>query len=212
MTHFAAANDPAETEFTEQQITEFNECVSLLRSKGIQPEIIDMANSPAIVMNRNSHGNLIRPGGLLYGLGDILPAGREIAGIEPVMSLRTKIAALKDVPAGTSIGYSRSFTTKQASRIATLPVGYNDGYPRCLSNKGEVLICERSAPIVGRVSMDWTIVDVTDILEADIGTDVILIGSLEGKNVAAHDLAALCNTISYEITGYTSRIPRIYVR
>ncbi|MBX3244954.1 MAG: alanine racemase, partial [Acidobacteria bacterium] len=100
-----------------------------------------------------------------------------------------------------------------ASRIATLPVGYNDGYPRCLSNKGEVLICGRPAPIVGRISMDWTIVDVTDIHEAVIGTNVVLIGSLEGKSIAAHDLAALCNTISYEITcGTTSRIPRIYNR
>ncbi len=213
MTHFAAANDPNQNEFTERQIAEFNKGVELLRSRGIHPEFIDMANSPAAVLYKSSHGNMIRPGGLLYGFGDILPSGKRVEGIEPVMSLRTKIATVKDVPAGTSIGYSRSFVTQRASRIATLPIGYNDGYPRSLSNKGNVLICGKTAPIIGRISMDWTIIDVTEIPEVLADSDVILFGSDGSENITADEVAALCGTISYEITcGITLRVPRLYIR
>ncbi|MBX3289813.1 MAG: alanine racemase [Acidobacteria bacterium] len=213
MTHFAAANDPNETEFTERQIADFYRGVELLRSRGIQPEILDMANSPAAVLYKSSHGNMIRPGGLLYGFGDILPSGSRVEGIEPVMSLRTKVAMVKDVPAGASIGYARSFVTQRASRIATLPIGYNDGYTRSLSNKGEVLICGKAAPVIGRISMDWTTVDITGIPEVSAGSDVILIGSDGSESITADDVAAQCGTISYEITcGITSRIPRIYIK
>ena len=213
MTHFAAANDPNQTEFTERQIAEFNKGVELLRSRGIHPELLDMANSPAAVLYKSSHGNMIRPGGLLYGFGDILPSGSRVEGIEPVMSLRTKIAMVKDVPPGTSIGYARSFVTKRTSRMATLPIGYNDGYPRCLSNMGNVLVNEKAAPVIGRISMDWTIVDVTEIPEVSAGSDVILIGSDGSESITADDVAAQCGTISYEITcGITSRIPRIYIK
>lgn len=213
MTHFAAANDPVEDAFTAHQIRLFNEGVAVLNANGIFPTFQDMANSPAFVRHPDSHGNMIRPGGSLYGFGDILPAGEMPSGIRPVMSLHTKIAFVKTILAGNSIGYGRTFVTKRDSVIATIPVGYNDGFPRCLSNKGSVLINDLAAPIVGRVSMDWTIVDVTEIPDVNVGDDVILMGENDGGSVYAEDIAELCGTISYEITcGISLRIPRIYIK
>ena len=213
MTHFAAADNPTENDFTSEQTRKLNKSVEIFRDNGFKPRYVDMANSPGAIAHPNSRGNMVRLGGVLYGLGgDVLPKDIEKPGLKPVLSLFTKIAHIKQVPAGNSLGYGRTFTTKRDSLIATVPIGYHDGYPRALSNRGRVLINGMFAPVVGRVSMDCTIVDVTDVLDAKVDDRVVLIGEQNGLSIKAEDLAAETGTISYEITcGIHGRVRRIFV-
>ncbi len=213
MTHFASADDLSQNEFTNLQIRRFYECVSIFESKGFRPKLINMANSPGAVAHKNSHGNLVRLGGILYGLGDdVLPREIQLPKTKPVLSLTTKITYLKAVSKGETLGYGRTFSTERDSIISTIPIGYQDGYSRGLSNVGRVIIKNQFAPVVGRISMDWTIIDVTDIEDVRINDEVILIGSSEDKTIKTEELAEKTNTISYEITcGINRRVPRIYV-
>ena len=213
MTHFASADDPRQKEFTELQIKRFDECLRILNENNIEPRYKDLANSPGAILHKKSRGNMVRLGGILYGLAhDIIPADAVSPVFLPILTLRTEIAHLKKVPAGETLGYTRSFTTKRGSLIATLPIGYQDGFSRMLSNRGRVLINERFAPVVGVVSMDWTIVDVTDVPGVKIGDEAIIIGSQGDKQISAEDIAAAAETISYEITcGISGRVPRVFV-
>lgn len=213
MTHFAVADDLKQNDFTDEQIKMFNQAVSKFEAAGYKPKYKDLANSPGAIAHENSHGNLIRLGGILYGLGDdVLPKEIEKPILKPVMSLHTKIAHLKKVPKGETLGYGRTFSTKRDSVVATIPIGYQDGFVRAFSNKGRVIINNKFAPIVGRISMDWTILDVTDIPNIRVNNDVILIGQDDNMKITAEDLAILNNTISYEITcGISRRVERIYV-
>ncbi len=213
MTHFAAADNLAENEFTSGQIDKFNQAVKIFEENGFRPKYKDLANSPATVAHENSLGNMVRLGGVLYGLGDdVLPKNIEKPELRAVMSLHSQISHLKKVPKGETLGYSRTFTTERDSLIATIPIGYHDGYERCFSNRGRVIVNGFFAPIVGRISMDWTILDVTGIPNVKLNDEVILIGEQSGKKVTAENLAKLGDTISYEITcGISSRVPRKYV-
>lgn len=213
MTHFAAADDLAQNDFTNLQIKRFYDAVSILEAKGFRPLYKDLANSPGAVAHENSRGNLVRLGGILYGLGeDVLPRDIPKPEMKAVMSVRTKISCIKKVPAGETLGYSRTFQTKRDSVIATIPIGYYDGYRRNLSNKSRVIIRERFASVVGNISMDWTIVDVTDIPGAAIDDDVTVIGRDGDLSVTAADLAEIGETISYEITcGISKRVRKIYI-
>jgi alanine racemase len=213
MTHFAAADNLAENDFTAEQIHKLNETVTVFRNNGFTPRYVDMANSPGAIAHPDSRGNMVRLGGVLYGLGgDVLPKDIEKPELKPVLSLFTQIAHIKKVPAGNSLGYGRTFTTERDSLIATIPIGYHDGYPRALSNRGRVLINGIFAPVVGRVSMDCTIVDVTDVLDVKVNDRVVLIGEQNGLSIKAEDLAGETGTISYEITcGIHLRVPKIFV-
>jgi len=213
MTHFASADDLSQNDFTNLQIKRFYESVEVIESKGFHPIYKDLANSPATVAHKNSHGNLVRLGGILYGLGDdVLPQEIDLPKTKPVMSLTSKITHLKHIYEGDTLGYGRTFTAKNDSVIATIPIGYQDGYSRGLSNCGRVLINDQFAPVVGRVSMDWTIVDVTEIENVKINDEVILIGQTNDKVIKTEELAEKTATISYEITcGINRRVPRIYV-
>ena len=214
MTHFAAADDLGENEFTRLQIRRLDESVSAFSNAGLKPEIIDLANSPAAVAHRNARSQMVRLGGILYGLeGDVLPKGIPRPELQPVMSLTTEIGQLKSVPAGESIGYGRTFRTKRDSQIATIGIGYHDGLPRVLSNYGSAIVRGVRAPIVGRISMDWTILDVTDISDVRRGDKVTLIGRDGAELILAEDLGALAGTISYEITcGIGRRVSREFVQ
>lgn len=210
MTHFASADD-LEDDFTNLQMRRFAEAVAAFHEKGFRPSILDMANSPGSIAHSDSHGTMVRIGGILYGLGDVLPRGIESPELRAVMSLHSRIAFLKHVPAGESIGYGRTFTTGRDSLIATLPIGYHDGYPRAVSNKGRVIINGVFAPVVGRVSMDWTIVDVTDVPNVKTGDEAVLIGSQGELQIAAEEIAAFVDTISYEITcGISERVRKVF--
>ncbi len=211
MTHFAGADEERFDEFTAEQIRKFEETVEIFREKGFQPEIIDLANSPATLAHRNSWGNLVRIGGALYGIGkDIFPASETVDALRPVMSLKSEITLLKVVPKGEMLGYSCTYKVERDSLIATIPIGYNDGLPRTLSNIGRVLINGNFAPMVGRISMDLILVDVTNLENVQLFEEVVIIGEQNGRQISTEDVAKLSNTISYEITcGISKRVPRI---
>ncbi|CAN5444076.1 alanine racemase [soil metagenome] len=208
LTHFAAADDPAEDAYNNLQIDRFETACKAFHDAGHRPELIDLANSPGAIRFPNSRGNLVRLGGALYGLlDDILRPETTAPQLKPVLTLRSKIASIKRIAAGESLGYGRTFVTTRDSVIALVPVGYADGYPRGLSNCGKVSVNGSMVPVVGRISMDWTLVDVTDLPSAAVGSDVLLIGG----GIRASALAAHLGTIGYEITcGLSKRIPRIY--
>lgn len=210
--HFASAENPTERDFTRLQNERLDEIVDAFRRIGITPEFIDIANSPGTLLYPESRRSLVRIGGLLYGFADdILPSNDLNPGVRPVMSIRTKVAQIKTVPDGETVGYGRTFKAKGNRLIATLPIGYADGLPRGLSNNGAVLINEIEAPIVGRISMDWTTIDVSDAGVVDEGTDVTIIGRDKNSEIRVEDISRRMNTISYEITcGISNRVPRVY--
>lgn len=213
MTHFAVADNLAENDFTRLQIDRFNSAVRVFEDHGLNPKFKDMANSPGAIAHKESKGNLVRIGGVLYGLGgDVLPAKIKKPELRPVLSLYSEIAQLKTVPKGESLGYGRSFRTKRESLIATIPIGYQDGLPRQLSNHGLVIAKGALAPIVGIISMDWAIIDVTGIPNINVNDEVVLIGEQLGTSILAEDLAKELGTISYEITcGISRRVIRHYI-
>ena len=213
MTHLSSADDLSASEFTLSQIDAFHHAVKRVRAGGHDPTYLSIANSPGAVAFSEARGNMVRIGGILYGLGgDVLPAGIPAPHLAPVLSLRTRVAFVKDVPTNTPLGYGRTHITKRPSKIATIPIGYNDGYPRALSNLGEALILGRRVPVIGRVSMDWTMLDVTDVGGVELGDEAVLIGKNGPERILAEDLARHAGTISYEITcGIGPRIPRIYL-
>lgn len=213
MTHFAAADDLSQNDFTDLQTARFDAAVATFREKGFTPAYLDLANSPGAVAHPESRRNLVRLGGVLYGLGgDVLPAGIDKPALKAVMSVRTRIAHLKKVPAGETIGYGRTFVTSRESLIATIPIGYQDGYSRTLSNVGRAIVRGNLVPVGGRISMDWTTLDVTSVDGVALGDEVVLIGNQNGVEVTAEELAMRTGTISYEITcGINRRVPRVYI-
>ncbi len=212
MTHFADA-DGLTPDYTDAQIRRFEEAVAILRELGFAPTWFHLANSAGLHAFPQAHGNLARAGAAMYGLvRDVLSPRLEPLPLEPVLSLKSRIVLLKNVPAGASLGYGCTFTTARESRIATLPIGYADGFHRAHSNNGRVILRGRFAPVVGRVSMDLTILDVTDVPGVELGDEVVLLGKQQDLRISAEDLAAEIGTISYEIlTSISARVPRIYV-
>jgi alanine racemase len=210
MTHFASADDPGKTEFTWQQMTSFDRAVAMVRAKGFTPAWVHEANSAAAHALSGPRGNLVRLGGVLYGLWrDVTNPAIPPLDWRPVMSLHTRVLYLKMVPPGSPLGYGGTFVTRRESRIATLPIGYEDGLSRALSNQGRVIVRGELAPIVGRISMDLTLVDVTDVREVNIGDEVVIIGSQGDRQITAEEVANLAGTISYEVTcGISDRVPR----
>jgi len=212
MTHLAAADDETKADFTNNQLLSFQNAVRVFREHGFAPEFIHAANSAATFGHARDGENLVRPGGTLYGFtGDVLPANVERPPLRPVMSLHSRIMLLKKVPRGEHLGYGCTFETKRDSLIATLPIGYDDGYRRGLSNRGRVIVRGEFAPVVGRVSMDLTLVDVTEVAGVSLNDEVILLGEAGKLSISAEEIGAMIGTISYEITcGISARVPRIY--
>ena len=216
MTHLAAADDTACRPLTLDQIRRFDETVSAFRERGYRPTHLHLANSAGVYGHRESWGNLVRPGGVLYGLWrDVLPLTVSDAQLGPVMSLHSRVIMLKWVPPGETIGYGCTFEASRRSLIATLPVGYHDGYMRGFSNRAHVIVRGVYAPVVGRVSMDLTLIDVTDVPGVELHDQVTLLGSDRRKpelKIKAEDLARIAGTLSYEVTcGVGDRVPRVYV-
>ena len=212
MTHFAAADVPELDGFTDEQVARFRSAVELLRERGHRPSFEDLANSAGTFAHPNGWGNMVRPGGVLYGLWrDILPPAPEPPALLPVMSLRTRVTLVKRIHPGETLGYGCTFEAARETVVATLPVGYNDGYARGLSNRGRALVRGHYAPVVGRISMDLTLLDVTDVPGVRSGDAVTLIGADGPLSITAEDVAGTVGTLSYEITcGISRRVPRIY--
>ena len=212
MTHLASADDESREDFTREQFDKFAQSIEVFHERGFQPTHIHTANSAA-AFALPAQGNMIRPGGSLYGFRrDVFPPNFEAPGLRPVMALYSRIMLLKRVPKGERLGYGGTFETKRDSLIATIPIGYNDGYTRALSNRGRVIIRGQVAPVVGRVSMDMTLVDVTDIQGVAPDDQVTLLGKDGDASITAEDIAETAGTISYEITcGISDRVPRVYL-
>jgi len=181
-----------------------------IRACGHQPTWIHEANSAAILAYPRTRGNLVRPGGVLYGLWrDVTNPSVAPLDWRAVLSLRTRIILLKSVPANTPIGYGGTFVTGRASRIATLAIGYEDGLSRALSNHGHVLVRGQFVPIVGRISMDLSLIDVTDVEGAALNDEVVIIGSQGTNRITVEAMAASLGTISFEVTcRISNRVPR----
>jgi len=209
-THLATA-DSADLSYAYRQLKVFDQLYERLCAEGIRIPLRHAANSPAIIQIPQSHYELCRPGIILYGYSPISNLKQE-AGFEPVMSLKARIAHVKTVDKGESVGYGRTFTAARPTRIATLPLGYADGLRRSLSNGWEVLIQGQRAVIVGRICMDQAMIDVTGIEGAEVGDVVTVIGQEGQEAVTAEDMARVLGTISYEVLcGISKRVPRVYV-
>lgn len=206
-THFAAADsDPA---YTREQFTAFRHVVEAFRTLGWTGRWVHAANSAAIFQYPESHGTLVRPGLAMYGVPPLV-GHTPAMPLEPVLTWKARVVFVKQLPAGSSISYGRTFTTTRLVRVATIPVGYADGYPRQLSNLGQVLIQGFRAPVVGRVTMDMTMVDVTDLPRCEVGEEVVLIGRQGQDHMTAEEVAARAGTISYDLLcGIAHRVPRL---
>jgi alanine racemase len=214
MTHFAAADEPRRDCYTEEQLKRFRDAVAAFRGKGHRPTYEHMANSAATFAHPEAHGNMVRPGGVLYGLWrDVLPPLAERPRLRPVMSVRSRVVLLKRAHAGETLGYGCTFEAAREMIVATVPAGYADGYARALSNRGRVIVRGALAPVVGRVSMDLTLVDVTGVPGVSLGERVTLLGSDGSLEVPAEEVARTAGTLSYEITcGVSARVPRHHLQ
>ena len=216
-THLASS-EVLDAPSVNDQLKRFDEARLFLRREGFDPLLMHTANTGAVISRRESWNSMVRPGIGLYGYH--LPferAGREVSGsklrlaVKPVLTWKTRILSLREVRANQALGYGGTYVTKAPARIAVLPVGYADGLNRALSSRGRVIVREHYAPIVGRISMDLTLADVTGLPGVSVGDEVILLGAQDGLSVDAHEHAVLANTNVYEILcAISKRVPRKY--
>src|ERR1044072_3762321 len=213
MTHLASADDEDYQGLTSKQLERFQQAIALFLERGFAPTYIHAANSAGLFSYSESRGNLVRPGGTLYGFTrDVLPANIAEPPLRAVMSLHSRIMLVKNVPAGEHLGYGGTFEKYRDSLVATIPIGYDDGYRRALSNRGRVIVRGQFAPVVGRVSMDLTLIDVTDVPNVTGDNQVTLLGRNGELSITAEELGERSGTISYEITcGISNRVPRKYL-
>ena len=208
--HFPSA-DFEDEDFTRKQIERFSSLLDNLDRKGIKPEIVHICNSAALIKFPEAHFDLVRPGIMTFGLSPYSGSEKKLA-LEPVLSLVSRIVFIKEVLAGFAVSYGGTFVTKRASRLATVPVGYADGYRRHLSNRGKAIVNGIVVPVAGRVCMDQTVFDITDAGDVREGDPVILIGSHGDARISVENIACTLGTISHEIvTGITSRVSRTFI-
>lgn len=208
--HFAAA-DCVDKTYTSAQWDKFIQLLDRLSRQGLDFPLKHCANSAAILDFPQSRLNLVRAGIIMYGLFPSPEVSRNIIKLRPVMSFKTRVAQVKRVPPGFSISYGCTYTTERESVIATLPVGYADGYSRRLSSRGEVLIKERRVPVVGRVCMDQCMIDVGSVPGAAPGEEVVLFGRQGDRVLPVEELAGWIGTINYEVVCMVgARVPRIF--
>lgn len=207
-THFSVAG--RDKLFTQYQIDSFNAVLARLDKLKMHIKLKHAANSIACIDWKKSHLNMVRPGLIIYGIYPKKNFPRRIK-LKPALSLKTRISFLKNTPPGRSISYGRTHITQSQTRIASLPIGYADGYGRVLSNRAEVLVRGHRAPVVGKITMDQTMIDLGRITGAKVGDEVVLIGKQNDEEIRIERLARLAGTIPYEIvTGITKRVPRCY--
>lgn len=207
-THFATADEPDDTA-TRAQFTRFMQTVEDLKNSGITFAIRHCCNSAATERFPEMHLDMVRPGIILYGLAPSDAWMKDLLPLLPVMRLKTNISMIKHVPAGETVSYGATYTTAKDSKLATVPIGYADGYSRAMSNRAYMLLHGKQAPVVGRVCMDQCLIDVTDIPDATVGDNVTVFGG----DLTVGEYAAWMNTIHYEaVCLIGKRVPRVYVR
>ena len=211
-THFAKS-DARDKTMADQQLEAFAEMQKMLEERRVEIPLIHCSNSAAIIDMPKANMSIVRAGISLYGMWPSDEVKKENIDLVPVMSLKSRIVFLKELEKGRVISYGATYETTRRQRIATIPVGYGDGYPRSLSNKGYVLIHGKKAPICGRICMDQFMVDVTDIPEAQEGDVVTLVGKDNGAEITMEEIGDLSGRFNYEFAcDLGKRIPRIYVK
>ena len=209
ITHFSTA-DEEQREYTGKQIANYNAFIEKLAAEGINPKKI-CANSAAIMVYPEVHFDASRPGIILYGLAPSGYLKGKVLDLKPVMSVHAEILNLKTVPAGTSVSYARKFTSEKETKIATIGLGYADGYSRLNSGKIFVLCGGVKCPVVGNICMDQCMVDVTEVPDVKIGDEIVVMGKQGNLEYSADDIAAINGTINYEVTCcFDLRLPKVY--
>lgn len=211
MTHFACA-DSGDTDSLREQLGAFDRATGEFSKLGLRPRVRHAANSAALLSLNESHLDMVRPGVALFG---IEPKAGIAPELRPAMRVHTDVVAVRDLKPGQSVGYGWTWTAQRPSKIATVPIGYADGLPRALSNTGELLVRGRRAPIVGTVSMDLTMIDVTDIDDVRVGDECVMLGAQKGPlgedEITATEMADKLDTIPWEVlTSVMRRVPRFY--
>ena len=215
-THLASAEDRVATQ-TQQQGERFRAALAQVTAAGIELAFAHVSNSGALLTGREFPENMVRIGGLLYGCSMplVVPPDEELPFLpefEPALAFKSRVVYLKDFPSGTPLGYGEAFHTRRPSRIATVPVGYADGLNRALSNRGYAIVRDRLARLVGSISMDLSLLDVTDIPGVSVGDEIMLLGQSEHASLTALDIAQMLNTVPYEVLCLIGkRVPRLYV-
>ena len=211
-THFSSAEDDAE--FSRRQVARFQKIVAELAAVGIRPSLIHMNNSAALLHEPETMFNLVRPGLLVYG---VVPEGRRRneSGLEkklrPALAWKCRVGLVKEIAAGTALSYGHTFVARKKMRVATLTAGYGDGYFRAGSNRAQVLVGGRRCRVLGRVTMDQMMVDVSRVKSVAVGDEAVLIGRQGREEITAAELAGWCGTIPWEVlTNITYRVPRLY--
>ena len=210
-THFASADEEDDGGFTQKQFSLFTGVIEAARKQGVEFSLRHCCNSAATLRFPQMHLDMVRPGIILYGL---MPDGWMAktwgAVLRPVMALKTVVTQVKEIPAGTTVSYGRTYTASAPIRVATVPIGYGDGYCRSLSNKGRMLIHGQPVPVIGRVCMDQCMLDVSALTDVQVGTEVTVFGR---DTLTADAVAGWMGTINYEVICLLSkRVPRLFYR
>jgi alanine racemase len=212
-THYSSAED--EQDFSRAQAAQFEEIVRELRERKLCPPMIHANNSAALLHEPSTIYNLVRPGLLMYG---IAPRGvREVTislpkNIRPTLAFKCRVSFVKEIPKGTPLSYGRSFIAPRRMRVATITAGYGDGFPRAGSNRAEVLVRGKRCRVLGRITMDQALTDVSSVQTVRAGDEVVMIGAQKSEEITATELAGWCNTVCWEVlTGITQRVPRVYI-
>ena len=208
MTHLSSADDPLDVNFTKQQLSSMESLVVQLRERDLLPPLVHSLNTAGGINFPDSIGSIVRAGIGLYG-----GIGFEGINLRESITWKSKIVQVKNVVSGSRIGYNGTYRMEKDGKLAIVSVGYGDGFPRLLSSRGYVLCRGKKVPIVGRISMDLTIIDVSEFREdINFGEEVVLLGGDSKEFISAKELADSCETISYEIfCGISYRVPRVYV-
>lgn len=209
-THFAVA-DEADKDYTHYQFYRYQQALRELEAAGFRVPLRHVANSAATLDLPETHLDMVRCGIAIYGLYPSSEVSRRVE-LRPAMTLKARIGRVRTLPAGSSVSYGRTYTTRRATRVALIPFGYGDGYSRALSNRGQVLVRGRRVPIVGRVCMDLFVVDVSAVPDVREGDEVVILGRQGDQAITADELAEALDTINYEIvTALAARVPRVYL-
>ncbi len=213
LTHLAAADAEEGRSFTENQLKVFDAILETCKTRGIEPSLCHAANSAAALQYPESRYNLVRLGISLYGHYPFRYAAESPIDLRPALSFKSRIIFIKEVPPGTSISYGCTYRTREKALIASVPVGYADGYSRRLSNSGKVLVRGKRVPVVGRICMDHFMIDVSAVPGVARGDEVVIYGGQDGAEVTVEEMAEKLGTISYELLcAVGKRVPRLYFR
>ena len=210
--HFSVA-DEKDKNYTENQFEKFNKVLVDIKREGINIPIKHLGNSATLLDLPHMWLDMVRPGISVYGLYPS-PEVKKTIDLIPAQEFKTRIIFLKELPAGESIGYGRTYITKRSTLVASLPVGYADGYNRLLSNKGEVLVRGKRVPVIGRISMDQSMIDVTELSQVEIGDEVVLWGKQGEELISVEEIAQKIGTINYEIVHMPDkkRVPKLFIK